>query len=61
HEDHVGEAPADDAPAAREPRSHVELVVVAVLAALLTLATGVYPDPLFDAVREAAESFHGLL
>ena len=42
-------------------RSHVELVAVAVVAALLTLAAGVYPDPLFDAVREAGESFADLL
>jgi NADH-quinone oxidoreductase subunit N len=51
--------PPDEPAVAETPRSrtHVELVVVAVLAALLTLAAGVYPDPLFDAVREAAESF----
>jgi hypothetical protein len=36
-------------------------VAVAVVAALLTLAAGVYPDPLFDAVREAGASFRGLL
>jgi NADH-quinone oxidoreductase subunit N len=48
-------------PAAPSPRGHVELAVVAVVAALLTLASGIYPDPLFDAVREAGESFRDLL
>ena len=42
-------------------RSHGELVVVAVVCAALTLATGIFPDPLFDAVREAAGSFRDLL
>jgi NADH-quinone oxidoreductase subunit N len=45
----------------RRDRGHWELTVVAVVAALLTLATGIYPDPLFDAVRDAGESFRGLL
>jgi NADH-quinone oxidoreductase subunit N len=43
------------------PRGHWELTLVAVLAALATLATGIYPDPLFDLVRDAGESFRGLL
>ncbi|HEV2814981.1 MAG TPA: NADH-quinone oxidoreductase subunit N [Solirubrobacteraceae bacterium] len=61
-------SPAPDAadappPAADAPRSrpHPELVIVAVVAAALTLAAGIYPDPLFDAVREAGTSFRGLL
>jgi NADH-quinone oxidoreductase subunit N len=55
--------PEEPAEPAERPasRTHFELVAVAVVAALLTLAAGVYPDPLFDAVREAGESFRGLL
>ena len=42
-------------------RGHWEVGLVAVLAAVATLAAGIYPDPLFDVVREAGESFRGLL
>ena len=56
------ETPADDPPIATPPaRGHWELTFVAVLAAVATLAAGVYPDPLFDLVRDAGESFRGLL
>jgi len=34
---------------------------VAVLAAVATIAAGVFPGPLFDLVREAGRSFPGLL
>jgi NADH-quinone oxidoreductase subunit N len=54
--------PAAVEPAPVRARSrHWELTLVAVLAALATLATGIYPDPLFDLVRDAGESFRGLL
>ena len=38
-----------------------EVVFVAVVAALLTVALGVYPDPLFDVAREAGASIAGLV
>ena len=46
---------------AARPRGHLELTLVAVVAAVATLAAGVYPDPLFDLVRDAGDSFAGLL
>jgi NADH-quinone oxidoreductase subunit N len=55
------DAAADPAAGDRPGRGHWELTLVAVLAALATLAAGIYPDPLFDAVRDAGESFRGLL
>ncbi len=47
----------------REPRrrGHWEVTLVAVLAAVATLAAGIYPDPLFDVARDASESFRALL
>jgi NADH-quinone oxidoreductase subunit N len=42
-------------------RGHWEVTLVAVLAAVATLAAGIYPDPLFDVARDASESFRGLL
>jgi NADH-quinone oxidoreductase subunit N len=55
----AGGSPELDAPVA-EHRTHVEVAFVAILAALVTLAAGVYPTPLFDLVREAGSSFTGL-
>ena len=46
---------------ATAPRAGWEVVAVAVLAGAATIAAGVYPDPLFDLVRDAGESFRGLL
>ncbi len=54
-------APAEPVEDAPRGRGHWEVTAVAVVAAILTLATGIYPDPLFDAVREAGDSFRGLL
>ena len=45
---------------AEDRRTHVEVAVVAVVAALATIAAGVYPEPLFDLVRDAAAPFTGL-
>jgi NADH-quinone oxidoreductase subunit N len=53
--------PPEDPPAPSARRGHIELTVVAVVAAVATIAAGVYPDPLFDLVRDAGESFRGLL
>ena len=41
-------------------RGHWEVTLVAVLAAIATIAAGVFPGPLFDLVREAGRSFPGL-
>jgi NADH-quinone oxidoreductase subunit N len=49
-----------EADAAAGRRGHWEVTLVAVLAALATLAAGLYPDPLFDVARDASESFRGL-
>ena len=38
-----------------------EVVIVAVVCALLTVALGVYPDPLFDAARDAGAAIAGLV
>ena len=35
---------------------HPEVVAVAVIAAIVTLAAGVYPEPLFDLAREVGGS-----
>jgi NADH-quinone oxidoreductase subunit N len=43
-----------------EEGTHWEVAVVAVLAAVATIVAGVVPGPLFDLVREAADSFPGL-
>jgi NADH-quinone oxidoreductase subunit N len=40
---------------------HGEVVFVAVVAAVATLVAGVFPQPLFDAAREAASSLGNLL
>jgi NADH-quinone oxidoreductase subunit N len=42
-------------------RTHWEVGAVAVLAAVLTVAAGVYPGPLFDVVRDVGASLGGLL
>jgi NADH-quinone oxidoreductase subunit N len=41
-------------------RAPLELVVVAVSMAALTIAAGVVPQPLFDFVRSAGEALTGL-
>jgi len=43
-----------------ERRAHWEVVAVAVAAGLVTLAAGVYPEPLFDAARDAAATLGNL-
>jgi hypothetical protein len=55
----AGGSPELDGAAVEHP-THIEVGLVAVLAALVTLAAGVYPDPLFDLVRDAGSSFTGL-
>ena len=40
---------------------HVEVVAVAVLAAVATIVAGVFPGPLFDVVSEVGASLGGLL
>jgi len=53
--------PIEPSEAGGRRRGHAEVTLVAVLAALATIAAGVYPEPLFDLVREAGRSFPGLL
>ena len=53
--------PRTPPPRAGSKRGNGLLAAVAVLAAVATLAAGVYPDPLFDVVRDAGQSFRGLL
>jgi NADH-quinone oxidoreductase subunit N len=55
----AGGSPELDEPVA-DRRTHVEVGVVAVLAAVATLLAGILPGPLFEAVREAADSFSAL-
>jgi NADH-quinone oxidoreductase subunit N len=55
-----GSGELDDTVAARDGRTHVEVGVVAVVAAIATIAAGVFPGPLFDVVRDAGASFPGL-
>jgi hypothetical protein len=43
-----------------DARAQPELVFVAVLAAAVTIWLGVWPDPLFDAVRDVGQAFAGL-
>ena len=38
-----------------------EVVAVAIVCALLTVVAGLYPDPLFDAARDAGDAFRNLL
>ena len=40
---------------------HAELVALAVVCALATVAAGLYPDPLFDLARDVGEAFTNLL
>jgi NADH-quinone oxidoreductase subunit N len=49
-----GDAPVAESPVRR--RVHPEVVAVAVIAAIVTLAAGVYPEPLFDLAREVGAS-----
>jgi NADH-quinone oxidoreductase subunit N len=49
---------------ARAPGDRIrqpEVAVLAVVCALITIALGVYPDPLFDVARDAGASIAGLL
>jgi len=55
---HAGDG--DDAPFG-ERRRQPEIVLATVLCALLTVALGIYPEPLFDAARDAGEALVGLL
>src|SRR5215218_3524013 len=43
-----------------DPRAHPEVVAVAVIAAVATIALGIYPSPLFDAVRDVGSSLGSL-
>jgi NADH-quinone oxidoreductase subunit N len=56
----AGGAPEADAPPAPGV-VHPEIVVVAVVAAVLTIAIGLYPDPLFDVARDAGEALRNLV
>jgi NADH-quinone oxidoreductase subunit N len=44
-----------------DPRAQPELVAVAILAAAATIALGIVPSPLFDAVRDVSTSLSSLL
>jgi NADH-quinone oxidoreductase subunit N len=44
-----------------EPERQVELGIVAVVCAALTLALGIYPGPLFDVAQDAGAALSGLL
>ena len=44
-----------------DPRATPELVAVAVLAAAATIALGIVPSPLFDAVRDVGTSIASLV
>ena len=46
--------------AVRAPR-HVEVVFVAVVCALATIALGIYPEPLFDVARDAGDALRSLV
>jgi NADH-quinone oxidoreductase subunit N len=41
--------------------SQPEVVFVAVVCSLVTIAFGVYPEPLFDVARDAGEAFRSLI
>ncbi len=56
-----GSQELDEAVAHGERRTHWEVAVIAVVAAIAVIAGGVYPEPLFDLVRQAGESFPNLL
>ncbi len=52
----------EDAPEARgRSLRQPEVVFVAVLCALATVALGIYPDPLFDVARDAGNAITSLL
>jgi NADH-quinone oxidoreductase subunit N len=55
------EADADPVVAERPRHRQVELVFVAVVCALATIALGVYPDPVFDVARDAGAAFESLV
>jgi NADH-quinone oxidoreductase subunit N len=56
------EADAEAAPSARTHRlRQPEVVFVAVLCALATVAFGIYPDPLFDLARDAGAAIANLV
>jgi NADH-quinone oxidoreductase subunit N len=44
-----------------DPKAQPEVVAIAVLAAAATIALGIFPSPLFDAVRDIGGSISGLL
>ncbi|HYM57546.1 MAG TPA: NADH-quinone oxidoreductase subunit N, partial [Solirubrobacteraceae bacterium] len=54
-----GSAEADSEPGGARTRQP-EVVAVAVLCALATLALGIYPSPLFDVARDAGDALAGL-
>ena len=47
--------------AGRPPLAQPEVVFVAVVCALVTIAFGVFPEPLFNVARDAGEAFTSLL
>jgi NADH-quinone oxidoreductase subunit N len=51
----------DESVAAERSRRQPEVVALAVVCAVLTVAAGLYPDPLFDLARDAGDAFESLL
>jgi NADH-quinone oxidoreductase subunit N len=54
------EADAEDAPAVR-PAWQPEVLFVAIVCALATIALGIFPEPLFDVARDAANALTSLV
>ena len=50
-----------DTPAAARFASQPEVVFVAVVCAVATIALGIYPGPLFDVAQDAGNAFKSLL
>ena len=55
-----GETPALAGGAPEADRAPIELLFVAVSMAVLTVAAGIVPQPLFDLVRDSGLAFPGL-